>query len=46
VSTRGPRRPNVTDIEKEGEGATDAQLAPGRGNTEARQQKARREIQL
>jgi hypothetical protein len=38
--------PNVISIEKEGEGAADAQPVPGGGgDTEAKQQKARREMQ-
>jgi hypothetical protein len=37
--------PNVTSFEKEGEEATDAQPALGGGDTEARQQKARKEMQ-
>jgi hypothetical protein len=37
---------NITSIGKEGEGAADAQPTPGGGgNTEVRQQKARREMQ-
>ena len=41
--THGRAAPNVTSIQKEAEGAADAQLTPRGGDTEARQQKARRD---